>query len=125
MSINSNKLKSYKLALACDPVSAFGGIVCCNFKIDKKLATELNKIYFEVVIANGFHNDAIKILKNKRNLRIIDTYNLKLQNIQNSVSYFNSILMQTPDEMKFSFKNFKVVSKIKPNLKTLKSYLLK
>ncbi len=123
VSINSNKLKSYKLALACDPVSAFGGIVCCNFKIDKKLATELNKIYFEVVIANGFHNDAIKILKNKRNLRIIDTYNLKLQNIQNSVSYFNSILMQTPDEMKFSFKNFKVVSKIKPNLKTLKSLI--
>jgi phosphoribosylaminoimidazolecarboxamide formyltransferase/IMP cyclohydrolase len=67
VSINKNHLKSYKLALACDPVSAFGGIVSCNFKISKNLATELNKLFFEVIIADGFEKDALNVLKKKKN----------------------------------------------------------
>ena len=43
VSILKNNIKCYKSALACDPISAFGGIVSCNFKINKKLALELNK----------------------------------------------------------------------------------
>ena len=66
VSINNNKLESYKNALACDPISAFGGIVSCNFKINKKLALELNKIFFEIIIGNGFDKEAIKILKKKK-----------------------------------------------------------
>ena len=66
VSINKDSLKSYKLALASDPVSAFGGIVSCNFKINKALALELNKIFLEVVIANGYETDALKILKKKK-----------------------------------------------------------
>ena len=56
-------------------VSAFGGIVSCNFKITKNLALELNKLFLEVIIANGFENSAIKILKAKKNLRLIDGTN--------------------------------------------------
>ena len=66
VSIHTNKLKSYQLALACDPVSAFGGIVSCNFKISKNLAIEINNIFLEVVIANGFDKEALKILKKKK-----------------------------------------------------------
>ena len=66
VSIVKNKLDSYKSALRCDPVSAFGGIVSCNFKITKNLALELNKIFLEVIIANGFDKDALKILKKKK-----------------------------------------------------------
>jgi len=66
VSIHKDNLKSYKLALACDPVSAFGGIVTCNFKINKALAIELNNIFLEVVIANGFDASAIKLLKKKK-----------------------------------------------------------
>ena len=47
VSILKNKLDSYKSALACDPVSAFGGIVSCNFKINQNLALELNKIFLK------------------------------------------------------------------------------
>jgi len=119
VSINKNKLESYKLALACDPISAFGGIVSCNFKINKKIALELNKNFLEVVIGNGFENDAIKILKKKKNLRIIDSSNISLKEIQNYVSSFNSILIQSTDNKIFSKKNFKVVSKIKPNKKIM------
>ena len=71
-SIIKDKLKCYKSALACDPVSAFGGIVSCNFKLNYKLALELNKIFLEVIIANKFENKAIKILKKRKNTRLID-----------------------------------------------------
>ena len=61
-----DKIKSFKSALASDPISAFGGILSCNFKINKTLANELNKIFFEVIIANGFDKDALKLLKSKK-----------------------------------------------------------
>ena len=48
VSILKDSVKCYKSALACDPLSAFGGIVSCNFKINKKLALELNKLFLEV-----------------------------------------------------------------------------
>ena len=66
VSINKDHLKSYKSALECDPISAFGGIVSCNFKINKNLASELNKLFLEVIIANGFDKDALKLLIKKK-----------------------------------------------------------
>ncbi len=123
VSIDNNKIESYKKALGCDPISAFGGIVCCNFKIDKKLALELNKIFFEVIIGNGFDKDAIKILKKKKNVRIIDAYNLKLSNFYNLISNFNSIMLQNPDINIFTNKILKIVSKRKPNKKTLNNLI--
>ena len=123
VSIDKDKLKSYKLALSCDPISAFGGIVACNFKINSKLAIELSKIFLEVVIGNGIEKNALKILKKKKNLRIIDSNNVKLENHQSFISNFNSILVQSVDNKKFSLKDFKVVSKKKPNLSTLKNLI--
>ena len=102
------------MALQCDPISAFGGIVSCNFKINTKLAAELSKTYFEVIIGNGYEKDAIKILKKRKNLRIIDSSKIKLENINSIVSNFNSLLKQSPDNKKFDSKNFQVVSKKKP-----------
>ena len=123
VSINQDHFESYKLALACDPISAFGGIVSCNFKIKKKLAFELNKIFLEVVIGNGFENSALKILKKKKNLRIIDASKLNLKNYNNIISFFGSFLLQTPDNKNFSNKDFKIVSKKKPNQKTFKNLI--
>jgi len=114
-SILKNNLDSYKFALSCDPISAFGGIVSCNFKIDQKLAEELNKIFLEVVIANGFNDKALKILKSKKNLRIIDSSNYSLDDIFKFNSMNDSILIQSEDTKLFSKKDFKVVSKKKPN----------
>ena len=123
VSINQDHFESYKLALACDPISAFGGIVSCNFKIKKKLALELNKIFLEVVIGNGFENSALKILKKKKNLRIIDASKLNLKNYNNIISFFGSFLLQTPDNKNFSNKDFKIVSRKKPNQKTFKNLI--
>ena len=115
VSVHRNNLNSYKAALACDPISAFGGIVSCNFKVTKPVALELNKIFLEVVIANGFDKSSLKILEAKKNLRLIDASNYLLNRIMKLNSANHSILVQTEDRQIFSKKNFKVVSKKKPN----------
>jgi len=119
VSIKNNKINSYKSALACDPISAYGGIVSCNYKINKSLALELNKIFLEVIIANGYEKQALKILKKKKNIRLIDASNLISSKINKYISNYNSILIQSPDNNNFVKKDFKVVSKRKPNSKQL------
>ena len=114
VSIHKDKLKCYQLALSCDPVSAFGGIVSCNFKIDKNLAIELNDIFLEVVIANGFDKELLKILKKKKNLRLIDATNFKMKRFNKIYFSMKSMLAQSEDLKKFNIKDFKIVSKKKP-----------
>ena len=123
VSIEKKQLNSYQSALACDPVSAYGGIVSCNYKIKKKLAVELNKIFLEVIIANGFEKDALQILKKKKNLRLINSNNSIKSNMNSYVSNFNSILIQSSNIEKFNKKDFKVVSKIKPSSKQLNNLI--
>ena len=115
VSILKDKINSYKYAFGCDPVSAFGGIVFCNFKVNKSLAIELNKIFLEVVIAKGYATDALKLLKSKKNLRIIDSTDYKFNEIFRINSFASSLLIQSDDNLVFNKNNFKVVSKKKPN----------
>ena len=122
-SIHKKKLKSYQMALACDPISAFGGIVSCNFKINKTLAIEFKKKFLEVVIANGFDNTALKILKKKKNLRLIDATRFILKDVIKFNSANDFILAQSEDFKKFDIKNFEIVSKIKPTKPQLKSLI--
>jgi len=123
VSVKSDHLMSYKSALACDPISAFGGIVSCNFKIKKNLASELNKLFLEVIIANGFDKDALKLLKKKKNLRLIDATNYSFKEILRFVSSNEELLIQTEDLKKFSKKDFKIVSKKKPTSKQMKDLI--
>ncbi len=119
VSINPNKIKSFKEALESDPVSAYGGIVSCNFKLNISLAKEINKIFFEVIIANGFDKKSLKLLKKKKNLRLIDSSKVEKNFKFNFINKFNSILVQDPDNQHFSKNDFKIVSKLKPTNKTL------
>jgi len=123
VSVNKNNLKSYQLALACDPLSAFGGIVSCNYKITKALAMELNNIFLEVVIANSFDFEALKILKKKKNLRLIDATNFTMKDLIRFNSTNETILTQSEDIKKFNFKDFKIVSKKKPTNSQLKNLI--
>jgi len=63
-------IDSWKAALAGDPVSAFGGILVTNSKVNKETAEEINKLFFEVIIAPAYDEDALDLLKQKKN-RII------------------------------------------------------
>ena len=123
VSIKKNHIESYKSALACDPISAFGGIVSCNFKINKNLALELNKLFLEVIIGNNFDPGALKILKAKKNLRLIDASNYFLNEKLKFVSHNQEVLVQTEDIKKFDIKDFKVVSKKKPSAKQMKNLI--
>ena len=116
-------MESYKAALACDPVSAFGGIVSCNFKVTKNLAIELNKLFLEVVIAEDFEANALKVLKTKKNLRLINASNYFIDNNLKLTSSNNEILVQSEDNQKFNSKNFKVVSKRKPSKQQMKNLI--
>ncbi len=123
VSIKKNKLDCFKSALSCDPVSAFGGIVACNFKVDSVLAFELNKIFLEVIIANGFEKNALKILKKKKNIRLIDATNFELSDEIKINSHGNALLIQSEDDIDFKSKNFKIVSKYKPSSLVMKNLI--
>ena len=70
--IGETPLEAYDRAWACDPVSAFGGIVAFNRKIDAATAKKLAAVFVEAVIAPGFAGDAKKALAPKKNLRVMD-----------------------------------------------------
>ena len=123
VSIKTNHLESYNSALKCDPISAFGGIVSCNYKITKTIAEQLNKIFFEVIIANKFDANAIKILKKKKNLRLIDANDYSLKEKLKFVSINEEVLVQSEDACKFNFKDFKIVSKKKPSVIQIKNLI--
>ncbi len=123
VSIKKKHLESYISALACDPISAFGGVISCNYKITKKIASELSKLFTEVIIANGFHKDAIKILRTKKDLRLIDASYYTSNENYNFLSSGDEILVQSGDIQKFNNRYFKVVSKKKPNPKQMKDLI--
>ena len=114
VSILKNSVECFKSALNCDPISAFGGIVSCNFKINKKLAIELNKLFLEVIVGNNFDSEALKILRKKKNLRLIDASKFNLYENLKFSSFNENILVQSEDNKIFNKKDFKVVSKKKP-----------
>ena len=83
----------------------------------------MNKIFLEVVIANGFEVEALKILRRRKNLRIIDSTNFMPGDIIKFNSISDSILAQSEDSKKFNIKDFKIVSKKKPSKSQLKDLI--
>ena len=119
VSENKNPLISFKNAFASDPISAFGGVISCNFKITKKIATEINKNFLEVILAKGFDKESLMLLKKKKNLRIIDITGFKLKNTTSLKTFDGSFLIQSKDQAIFHKKKLKFVTKLKPNKKEL------
>lgn len=89
-------LDAWKDALAGDPVSAFGGVLISNTAIDAATAEEINKIFFEVIIAPSYSEDALEILKQKKN-RIILIQNCKNNTKMQFRSILNGALVQERD----------------------------
>ena len=112
-------LTSFKNAYASDPVSAFGGVIACNYKINKKIALQINKNFLEVILANSFDKEALKILKKKKNLRIIDISNFKFKSFSSIKTFDGSFLIQDKDEIVFDKKKLRCVTKLKPTKQEL------
>ena len=89
-------LEAWKDALAGDPVSAFGGVLVTNAVIDKETAEEINKLFFEVIIAPDYDVDALEILGQKKNRIILVRKEAKLPKKQFR-SLLNGVLVQERD----------------------------
>jgi phosphoribosylaminoimidazolecarboxamide formyltransferase/IMP cyclohydrolase len=90
--------ESWDAALAGDPESAFGGVLVCNGTIDKATADAINEIFFEVLIAPNFNDDALTVLKSKKN-RILLKSKVKSETSKEMYrSLLNGVLIQGIDE---------------------------
>ncbi len=109
----SSHLEAYIAALACDPVSAFGGIIIFNGVVDPEAAGEVNKLFFEILIADGYENDALNLLKAKKN-RIILQKNSFAFSQRQFKSILNGVLEQDKDLNTEQETDFQYVTNTKP-----------
>lgn len=91
-----DKVQAYKDALAGDPTSAFGGIVVTNVEIDEAVATEMNSLFMEVIIAPSYTEGALAVLKSKKNRRILILKDVELPAVTFRTS-LNGVLVQDKD----------------------------
>jgi len=110
LAISDNVLEAYTKALSGDPVSAFGGILATNLNIDKAVAEEINKLFFEVLIAPEFDPDALEILKSKKNRILMVQKKVASQDFQIK-SVLNGVLVQEKDAQVEQASDLKLVTK--------------
>ena len=120
VSSSKSAFQSLLNAQASDPISAFGGIIACNYKINDKIAKEINKTFFEVILAKGFDKKALRILKKKKNMRVIDISKYNYESKTVGKFFDNSFLLQEKDELVFNKKKLRCVTKNKPSNKELR-----
>jgi phosphoribosylaminoimidazolecarboxamide formyltransferase/IMP cyclohydrolase len=107
-------LQSWTDALACDPVSAFGGILACNHAIDTETAQQINNLFFEVLIAPSYSEEALQTLKAKTNRIILRSKDLK--EVQQTIyrTALNGTLVQERDNATETRDNMTVVTHVAP-----------
>lgn len=103
-------IDAWKDALAGDPVSAFGGVLVCNREIDLETAQEINKLFFEIILAPGYEAEALEVLKSKKNRIILKAKNLQQAAYQHK-SALNGVLVQAKDTFVETPEDLKVVTK--------------
>ena len=120
VAIGDTVLDAYKKAYECDSVSIFGGIVAVNRTIDEDTAKEMSKIFLEVIIAPNYTEEALEILKSKKNLRVLEC-KVNPSNKNYMVSVDGGILVQEEDKKLIDELN--VVTKKKPTDDEIKDML--
>ncbi len=111
-------VEAYNDALAGDPVSAFGGVLISNVKIDKATAEEIHKLFCEVVIAPTYDAEALEILKGKKNRIILVQKEIELPEKQVRTC-LNGVLVQDRNSKTDRLEDLKLVTNNKPNKKEL------
>ncbi|GFZ87317.1 bifunctional purine biosynthesis protein PurH [Rickettsiales bacterium] len=112
---------AYQLALQCDPISSFGGVVACNKKVNKALAEKIIQIFTELVVAPGFDRDALSVFSAKKNLRVLsyshyqDEYEVR--------AALGGFLLQTQDNKLIEEADCRVVSDSQPTTEQIKDMI--
>jgi phosphoribosylaminoimidazolecarboxamide formyltransferase / IMP cyclohydrolase len=116
-------IDAWHYAYEADSVSVFGGIVATNQVIDLLTAKELNRLFLEIIIAKGYDQDALQVLKQKKNLRIITYLDPIQSDDMEMVSIDGGILIQEKDKKDFDFSEFNVVTEQKPSEDEIKDLM--
>ena len=106
--------KAYIAALSSDPISAFGGVLISNSCVESDTAAEINSLFCEIVIAPSFSNEALKILKSKKNRILLIQKKNNLKNFQLKTC-LNGVIAQDKDLITDSKKDFNFVTSLKPS----------
>jgi len=114
--------KAYVDALAGDPVSAFGGVLISNTNIDKATADEIHTLFCEVVIAPSYDDDALTILKGKKNRVVLIQKNIEVSN-QIVRTSLNGLLVQDKDTKTDALEDLSYATISKPSEKELEDLL--
>ncbi|MGH0034446.1 MAG: bifunctional phosphoribosylaminoimidazolecarboxamide formyltransferase/IMP cyclohydrolase [Myxococcota bacterium] len=115
-------LEAYRRAFSTDPDSPFGGIIVCNAPFDLALAEEVDQIFTEVLVAPGFDDDALALLRKKKNRRLLafDAARIERSELEWRRVY-GGVLLQEPDCTVEDLSTAQVVTKVKPGEEVLRS----
>ena len=114
---------AYRKALACDPVSAFGGIVAFNRTVDEAAARAVTEIFVEVIIAPDYEDAALEVLRTKKNLRVLRAGEPKPVEGLEYKQISGGMLVQTRDTHRLSREDLKVVTKRQPTEAEIRALL--
>lgn len=109
----ANLTEAWKAALAGDPVSAFGGVIITNRTIDSQTAAEIDHLFFEIILAPGYEDNALEILKSRKNRIILQQKSFDFQSEQFRTA-LNGVLWQNKDLKQETIADLNVVTNRKP-----------
>jgi phosphoribosylaminoimidazolecarboxamide formyltransferase/IMP cyclohydrolase len=123
--IGESNLEAYKRALSTDPVSAFGGIVALNRRVDADVARAINEVFSEVVLAPEFDDEALEVFRSKKNLRVLRVAN---RNVDSRGIEYKQIsggfLLQEFDDRNVTADDLKIVSERQPTDEDIRAMLM-
>jgi len=120
IALGETLLDAYNKVFACDPVSIFGGIVACNVKVNAGIALRLGRLFLEIVVAPDYDEDALEILKKKKNLRIIKLKNAPKEKHE-FIAVDGGVLVQQSDRI--LLEKWEVVTKASPSDNDIKDMI--
>jgi phosphoribosylaminoimidazolecarboxamide formyltransferase/IMP cyclohydrolase len=121
--LGANTEQAYRKALACDPLSAFGGIVAFNRRVDEPTARAVTEIFVEVIIAPAYDTEALVVLQTKKNLRVLRAGQPQATDGLEYKHISGGMLVQTPDTHKLRREDLKVVTARAPTEKEIDDLL--
>ena len=118
--------EAYVKAYTSDPVSIFGGIIVANREVDKATAEEINKIFVEIVVAPSFSEEAVAVLTQKKNIRLLELKDILVKQPKDALDLkkvSGGLLVQTVDTELFNPEDLKVVTKKAPTEKEMEDLI--
>jgi phosphoribosylaminoimidazolecarboxamide formyltransferase/IMP cyclohydrolase len=117
VALGAGAQQAYERAFACDPLSAYGGIIALNRKVDRATAEQLHQQFIEVLIAPGYDDDALEVLTQKQNIRILEDQERRLPALGEPEirQVTGGLLVQDRDNSRDEREDMEVVTRRRPS----------